>query len=175
MGRTQFLFLVVCVAAGLRPMLLGSMPGEVPELKYPFPGWPASFEGAPLVPRELSAREAGFARSFPGRLGVFENGDRLVILRWVTGPTRKLHSSADCLRALGYGIEPRTLFATGEGAENETWGRFTARRDGSAWEVRERIYEADGRTGGWSDVSAWYWSAALGSSEGPWWAVTVFE
>jgi len=33
----------------------------------------------------------------------------------------------------------------------------------------------DGRGGHWTDVSAWYWSALLGSSEGPWWALTVAE
>jgi hypothetical protein len=171
MGRVEGWFVVCCLVAALSPVLFGSMGSEAAGADDLFPGWPAALEGVPLVPREMSEREAAFARGFPGRVGVFENGGRLVIVRWVTRATRKLHSSADCLRALGYGIEPQPLYEAG----GERWGRSTARRDGSAWDVRERYFEDAGRAGAWSDVSAWYWGAAMGSSEGPWWAVTIFE
>ena len=39
--------------------------------------------------------------------------------------------------------------------------------------VREAV--TDGRGGQWTDVSAWYWSALMGRSEGPWWAFTLAE
>jgi hypothetical protein len=171
MGRFEIFFVACCLLAAASPWVSGSMRSAGPAADEMFPGWPAELDGMPLVAREMSEREAGFARGFPGRIGVFENGGRLVIVRWVTRATRKLHSSADCLRALGYGIEPGPLFEAG----GEQWGRFTAPREGSAWEVRERYFEDGGRGGAWSDVSAWYWGATLGSSEGPWWAVTIFE
>lgn len=41
---------------------------------------------------------------------------------------------------------------------------------GLVFEGSERIYDAEGHS--FSDVSQWYWSAALGRSRGPWLAVT---
>ena len=39
--------------------------------------------------------------------------------------------------------------------------------------VYERIYDDHSNT--WTDTSAWYWSALLGNTTGPWWSVTIAE
>ena len=59
-------------------------------------------------------------------------------------------------------------------ADHRRWGVFEASRQGQRMVVRERIYEASG-AGSWTDVSSWYWAAALKRSPGPWWSVTVAE
>jgi len=131
-----------------------------------FPGWPSAWRGQGLEPLPMTEQEQAFARTFPGKIGVFTTGRETVIVRWVGRATRKLHSSADCLRAIGFQIEAQRP------------GHFLAYSpDGSVCRVKERIHEKDltgsGRT--WKEISAWFWSAALGSSEGPWWAVTVIQ
>lgn len=135
-----------------------------------FPGWPATFEGEPLTPLPLDETEQRFATGFPGRIGSFACGDRRILLRWVAAPTRKLHSSADCLRALGYKIIREPLWRDADGAQ---WSRFFATRDSGTWLARERLWSSDG--GAWTGISAWFWEASLDSSRGPWWAVTVLE
>jgi hypothetical protein len=40
-------------------------------------------------------------------------------------------------------------------------------------QVCERIYDQAGAS--WTDVSSWYWDAALGRSQGPWMAVAVAD
>jgi hypothetical protein len=37
--------------------------------------------------------------------------------------------------------------------------------------VREVIADSHGNR--WTDVSAWYWAAVRGETQGPWWAITV--
>ncbi len=127
-----------------------------------FPGWPETWHEAPLEPLPLSTREARFAEDFPGKIGVFQCGERRLILRWVARPTRKLHSSADCLRAIGFEIE------------NERPGLFMASSAQGDWLVRESIREDlhSSSHRQWREVSAWFWSASLGRSHGPWWAIT---
>lgn len=136
-----------------------------------FPGWPAEFEGEPLREIPLSAREARFHAAFPGRIGKFSDGRREFVLRWVTAGTRKLHSSADCFRGLGYTVSPQPAMRDAAGRE---WSCFTARRGPREIRVRERVADTGGR-GAWTDVSAWFWSAALRRSSGPWLATTVAE
>ncbi|WP_205525600.1 hypothetical protein [Pyxidicoccus trucidator] len=135
-----------------------------------FPGWPASFEGLPLQSLPLTEREIRFAADFPGRIGRFSDGQRELVLRWVEAPTRQLHPAEDCFRGLGYAITPQP---SSRGADGVTWHRFHAARGGTALEVSEAI--TDGAGGRWTDASAWYWSALLGRTSGPWWAVTVAE
>ncbi len=119
-----------------------------------FPGWPATFEGRRLTPEPVSEEERRFFRE--GRIGRFRDGQRQILMRFVPDKTRKLHSSAECYRGLGYTIEPRPL--------EDGWGCFLATRGVTRLKVRERI-------GGYPDVSQWYWSA----DGGPWWAITVVE
>lgn len=115
---------------------------------------------------EASTHVSGEA-FFPGRVGRFSDGQREIILRWVTQETRKLHASSDCFKANGYRIEALPIKREGEAL----WSRFIAMRGKVRLEVAERIYAPGG--GQWSDVSAWYWAALLGRTQGPWWAVTV--
>jgi len=130
--------------------------------------WPADLVSPAWTPLALGEREQRFVRDFPGRLAAFSTPDgRTLLLRQLHQPTRKLHPAADCLRALGYTIEPRPIHRQPDGVE---WAELRATRDNDVLRVRERILGADGRR--WTDVSAWYWSAALGRAAGPWWAVT---
>jgi hypothetical protein len=117
-----------------------------------------------------SERETRFASGFPGQIGVFSDGTRTYVVRWVRTATRKLHPSSDCLRALGYAVKPTPIFAETDGTH---WGTSSAQHGPESLRVRERIVDSVGRE--WTDVSAWFWSAALGQSLGPWWAITIFE
>jgi hypothetical protein len=130
--------------------------------------WPAGLVSPTWTRVPLATRDERFARDFPGRLAVFAAPDgRTIILRHIHQPTRKLHPAADCLRAVGYAIEPRSIYRQPDGIE---WAELRATRDNDTLRVRERIAGSDGRR--WTDISAWYWSAALGRAAGPWWAVT---
>lgn len=135
-----------------------------------FPAWPATWEGRPIRAVPLSERELIFNRNFPGQVAKFTDGERELILRWVTKATRQLHSSSDCFRGLGYRIDPRPAVLDARGAR---WSCFAAERGGSRLLVRERIADENGRE--WTDVSAWFWSVLLRQTEGPWTAVTIVE
>jgi hypothetical protein len=158
-------FLLICLLAALAPWTKGI--GGRAMTAESFPGWPTSFENRPLTALPLTPLEESLQKDFPGRVGRFSDGQREIILRWVTRETRKLHASSDCFKANGYRVEAMSIKSTG----NERWSRFGASRGTSRLEVAERIYSQDG--GQWSDVSAWYWAAQLGRTHGPWWAVTV--
>lgn len=145
--------------------------------------WPHTFDGRPLRPMGLSAVEQRFAASFPGAIGRFSDGERLLVLRSVERPTRMLHPAADCYRGLGYRIADARLE---QDAEGRMWRCFAASRAGKgqgdeATQLRvcERIAGADGRA--WTDTSAWFWDALLAEhgsnsgSSGPWQAVTTVE
>jgi len=58
-------------------------------------------------------------------------------------------------------------------ARSRRWGCFLATRRAERLAVCESIRDEAGQS--WTDVSAWYWAAALSQSRGPWWAVTVVE
>jgi hypothetical protein len=137
-----------------------------------FPGWPTHFEGRTLTRLPLSEREERFGRDFPGKVARFTDGEREIIIRWVWEATRRLHPASDCFEGIGYRVRPAALRVDEAGAR---WGSFTATRGGEGLRVYERIYRDGGRDG-WTDVSSWYWSAALSEkSAGPWWAITVAE
>lgn len=166
------LFLAACflaIALGLAARASGPARPAAPAAAA-FPGWPAEFEGRPLRETALTPREAAFNAAFPGRMGRFESGQRVVLLRWVTRPTHRVHSAADCLRAVGWRITAAPLQ---EIPGQRRWSAFVAQRGAARLRVRERCSAADG--GHWPDVSAWFWSALLGRSRGPWWIVTVVE
>jgi hypothetical protein len=158
-------FLVACGLAALVP-LLGAR--WQPTSTGEFPGWPSHFEGKQLRELSLGATEKRFAIDFPGRIGRFTDGEREVVIRWVSRETRKLHPAVDCFRGVGYSVTPQPLYV---GADGSRWGTFVATREDERLEVRERIYDASGHQ--WTDVSAWYWAATMGQSDGPWWAITV--
>jgi HAMP domain-containing protein len=165
--RAVGIFVLACILAAAVPFVRAtSKPRNIDDS---FPGWPASFEGRPLVPLPLTAGELRFEREFAGRIARFTDGQREIALRWVTEPTRSLHPAADCLKATGYDVRPQPIMVDHDGRQ---WGVLSATRNGRTMQVRERIYDSADHT--WTDVSAWYWSALLGGS-GPWWAVTIAE
>lgn len=135
-----------------------------------FPGWPSEYQGRVLRSLPMSQREKGFEAQFPGKMGKFTDGRRVILLRWVTQPTRKLHPASDCFRAVGYRIRPTALKV---GLDGKAWGCFQGTRGDEQLIVRERIQ--DGAGGSWADVSSWYWASVLGRTSGPWWAVTLVD
>jgi hypothetical protein len=132
--------------------------------------WPHEIDGAPLRPLALSAVEQRFAQRFPGRIGRFEAGGAVWVLRDVTRPTRTLHPAADCFRGLGYRIATARLqFDT----QSRLWRCFGAERGDERMRVCERIVDAHGES--FVDASSWFWAATLGQSSGPWRALTQVE
>ena len=162
---SAFLFAMACLIAAAMPLLDTSSPAPV---TADFPGWPTRYEGKLLQSLPLTALERRFAENFPGRVGRFSDGEREIVMRWVSSETRKLHPAADCFRGSGYSITPQPIEVDGNGAR---WGGFIAVRGTVRIDVRERIYDAAGNS--WTDVSSWYWAALRGQSQRPWWAVTV--
>ncbi len=162
-------YLLACAVAAALPLLPSGKADAPSGTAVGFPGWPATFEGLPLVEVSLDARDARFAAAFPGRMAAFTNGDRRVLMRWVTAPTRKLHPAAHCFRGAGYAVRPAPPQRDAGGG---MWGAFDATLDGQTFLVREQIHSP---SGAWSDVSSWYWSALFGHDPGPWWSVTVVE
>lgn len=156
-------FLLVCVLAALVPLHSRSL-AQPPTS---FPGWPAQFEGHALHELPLTEQEQRFAAEFPGRIGRFTDGSREIVMRWVGGPTRKLHPAADCFRGSGYAVTPAPI----EVIDGGSWGAFDAQRKGVRVRVREAILATDGQR--WTDASSWYWAAVRDRTHGPWWAITV--
>ncbi len=139
-------------------------------VQEPFPGWPSELVGPAMQEVPLSWQEQLFQRGFPGRVAKFRDGDRTVVVRWVTVPTRRLHPASDCYRGLGYAVKP---LSEAVDAHGRRWGRFRARGNTETVIVRERI--CDSERGNWTDASSWFWSAILGNTRGPWWAITIAE
>jgi len=160
-------YLLVALLAAVAPLW---HPAPSAHTTMPFPGWPARFAGRSLHPLALTPREERFQEGFPGRIARFTDGRHEIVMRWVTRETRLLHPAVDCFRGIGYRITPLPLVRDAQG---RCWGAFRAERDPRPLMVRELIYDDAGHT--WSDTSAWYWSAALQQTPGPWWAVTMVE
>jgi len=130
--------------------------------------WPTQFEGRPLRPVPLTARERVFLEGFPGAVARFTDGERDIVMRWVTQPTRRLHPASDCYRGVGYSVATPRIVADASGVQ---WRCFVATRAGERRDVCESL--RDREAGRWTDVSAWYWAAALEHSQGPWLVTTV--
>ncbi|MEO4049056.1 exosortase Q [Pseudomonas sp. CAU 1711] len=133
--------------------------------------WPQRFAGRELRPLALSPVELRFAAQFPGAIGRFSDGERVISLRRVERPTRKLHPSSDCFRGLGFRIGTQALERRGDASGLQRC--FVASGEGGPLRVCEYIEDAAGRS--FSDHSAWYWSALAGESPGPWLAVTTAQ
>jgi len=133
--------------------------------------WPHTWDGRTLRPLAQTPVELRFAARFPGAIGRFDDGERVLVLRSVDRPTRMLHPAADCFRGLGYRIASARLEHDGRG---RLWRCFEATApDGTRLRVCERIEADDGQA--FVDASSWFWAASLGQSSGPWRAVTVVE
>ncbi len=166
--RARVFFAGMVLAAALAPALIRAARDPLQGPTVGDVDWPMNFQGTSLTQLPLSAVEQRFAARFPGQIGRFTDGTRNIIVRSVQVPTRMLHPAADCFRGLGYSLqEPRVV----EDAAGITWSCFTAVRTGKRRLVCERIYDLQGQA--WTDVSSWYWSAVLGRTERPWYAITV--
>ena len=166
-SKLRTLWLAGACSALIAAITLGISPGSS---AAGLPPLPRSFEGRPLVAVPLRAREAAFARGFPGRISVFVQDDRQILWREVLQPTRSLHSSLDCLRAAGWLVEEKPVLTDADGTQ---WGTAQAASPLGNRRVRERIMDAAGNS--WTDVSSWWWAATLGRTQGPWTAITVIE
>ena len=162
-----FAVLLLALAAAL-PLL--SAPRAAPVARHV--EWPREWEGRALRPLALSEVEQRFAARFPGAIARFSDGERVLVLRRVSEPTRMLHPAADCFRGLGWRIQHTQLERD---AQQRLWRCFEAEgRDGQRLRVCERI-AADADGSAFVDASSWFWAAVLGQSKGPWQAVTVVE
>lgn len=141
--------------------LLACLPVARLQARYeaPFPGWWKEYQGRPLVRLPLSPDEQRFYANFPGQAARFSQGDRVVVLRFVTSKTRRLHPSSECYLASGWDIGDWNYLPDGP------WSSFRAHKDTAYLTVREHI---EGPERVFTDVSQWYWSA----DKGPWWCVT---
>ena len=129
--------------------------------------FPSEFEGYVLEEEPLTEREAAFAKDFPGRIARFRGGGNVVLMRYATQATHRLHSASACLAASGWEVEALPLVQMASGG----WSCFCARKGGEVLHVREQVRAADGTT--LADVPTWFWSALLGRTRGPWLAVSV--
>ena len=170
MRRSTALYLIACLMAALAPFIFAEPHAPSNGGNVAFSGWPTEFEGKTLTPLPLSDLEKRFANDFPGRIGRFTDGNREIIIRWVTEGTRKLHPSSDCFQGLGYTVTP---LAAHRDAGGTLWASFAATKGTNRLRVYEQINNASGET--WTDVSSWYWSALRREENGPWWAFTVAE
>lgn len=170
MRRSHIFFVIACAMAAVMPFVTAQPEHSPHPNEIAFSGWPAEFEGKTLTPLPLTEREKRFASDFPGRIGRFTDGNREIIIRWVTEATRKLHPSSDCFQGLGYSVQP---LAAHRDASGSLWASFAATKRDDHLRVYERIHNGSGET--WTDVSSWYWSALRREDSGPWWAFTVAE
>jgi hypothetical protein len=132
------------------------------------PEWPAAWEGRPLRPLVLSSVEQRFASRFPGAIARMTDGEQVLVIRHVTEPTRMLHPAADCFRGLGYRVESQQL----ERDRDQRLRRcFVAHNGTGRLRVCEQITDANGQV--FTDTSAWYWSALMQQSAGPWLVTTA--
>jgi hypothetical protein len=161
-------FLVAAATAASAPLLPGRNQTAAGDLH--FAGWPLAYEGRALTEMPLTQREIAMARDFPGRTGRFSDGKREIVMRWVGVPTRRLHSAADCLRGIGYSITP---LPARRDAGGHAMGCLRASHGADVMTVCELIRDARGDA--FPDVSAWYWNALFGATQGPWWSFVVSE
>lgn len=164
-------FVGALLVAGALPLaahfspLRASGPAEPPE-RAATVAWPTHFRDQPLTQLPLGALEERFAQRFPGAIARFTDGERVIVVRYVTQPTRQLHPAEDCFRGIGYRVErPRPMVDE----HGDAWSCFIASKDGRRAKVCEQIHDAT--TGRWTDPSSWFWASQYGG--GPWWAMTV--
>lgn len=171
MRRSYVCYIIACVIALWTPLLNWRFetPGYTKPVT-PFPGWSSTFAGKPVTQLPLNEMEKTFASDFPGRIMRFSDGEREIIVRWVTEATRMLHPASDCFQGLGYTVKPLAAHRDQNGS---LWASFAATKGDERLLVKEQIISDDGET--WTDVSAWYWSALRHEGSGSWWAITVAE
>lgn len=164
----RIIFAMACLSAFAAPFIFGGK--EIVKTNESVIGFPTEFDGKSLTQLELSEREQFFLNDFPGEIRRFTDGNRELIIRYVTTATRKLHPASDCFSAIGYNIKPLPLKIDDN---QKKWSCFRATKNNESLNVCERIYTENGES--WTDVSSWYWSTiSVGNVQG-YWAVTVAE
>lgn len=167
MNSRLAMFGVALLLAAIAPAL----PRQAPSPEggaHGFPGWPRSFDGAPLARLPPGPQDEWFARDFPGRVARFATPGKQVVVRWVNTPTRRLHPAIQCFRGAGYSIAQRPMRL---GRNGDAMSCFAAAKGADVLEVCEKIEAAGGRT--WSDVSSWYWGALARPDPAGWWSFVV--
>jgi hypothetical protein len=129
--------------------------------------WPQKIEGKKLIQIPMAEQDKVFLRHFPGKVGRFHDGENEYILRYVTRPSRKLHSASVCLKSNGAKISPLPLY---QGPQGRMWSRFNAKWKDKFYLVSEIIIDKNQTT--ISDASSWYWQALFKQSTGPWLSIT---
>jgi len=162
-----YALIAACICAALAPALSRNEAIGGAAL-HADPHWPSHFQGQMLTELPLSAREAVFLAGFPGAVARFTDGERDIVMRWVTQPTRRLHPAEDCYRGLGYSLSVSRIVTDSSGTR---WRCFDATSKQDGREVCEQLQDLEGRR--WTDVSAWYWAALLERSRGPWLVTTA--
>lgn len=147
--------LIAVIIAALVPFWTGK-PSSQPTPAVTFP---THLEDEALSQRAISDRDQPFLAGFPGELRSYTTPKHDVLIRYVRKPTRKLHSSTDCYRGLGFVVTPIGI---------EKWARYRMEKEGEVLILEERIRDKDGNY--FYDIGQWFWSAKLGSSTGPWWS-----
>ena len=166
-NAVSYALTVACICAAFAPALL-RQESEATVAAHIQPQWPTHFQGRMLSALPLSTRESAFLAGFPGAVARFTDGERDIVMRWVTQPTRRLHPAEDCYRGLGYTVDTSRIVTD---ADRARWRCFKASRKQDAREVCEQLQDQEG--GRWTDVSAWYWAALLQRSNGPWLVTTA--
>ena len=131
--------------------------------------WPSTYEGRRIVSLASAPEDALLASQFPGSVARFSDGSRQIVLRRMDGATRRLHPARTCFRATGHDIAPAPMRVS----RGHAASCFAATRGGRTFLVCEQVRDGAGRS--WPDISSWYWSALLGTSDGPWTAALTVE
>lgn len=161
----NLIFIVLSIIAFSIPFIRN----KTDYISITFKSWDKTFEGQVLSELPLTDKEKLFFKDFPGKISKFRTNKNNIIMRYIEKPTRKLHSSSDCFRGLGYDIEFKPIETDKKGIR---WGTFIAKKDHNILKVRERIFNQDKN---WTDVSSWYWENILKSNNNPSTAITVVE
>lgn len=161
-------FGILCIAALILTIWVSRIETQISS--NTIQSFPKTFEGKQLKQLDLTEREKLFLQGFPGEIKRFTDGNREVIIRYVSTATRKLHPASDCFEGIGYSVKSLPIRID----ENENkWSCFIATKDGENLKVCERIFTISGDS--WTDVSSWYWSALSNTSEKGYWAITFAE
>ncbi|MBN2381823.1 hypothetical protein JXQ70_02985 [bacterium] len=164
--RNIRIYMISCVIASLIPLIDYDRVQQINS--FDFPGWPKMMENCELQEIPRTRLETRFEKDFPGYIGHFRMCEKQLSIRWIRSSSRKIHPVSHCYKGSGYSIKPLPLWLDDTG---EKWGCFHAVKGSEVTLVKERIFDEQGHS--WSDVSSWYWASLLGTTTGPWWAITI--
>lgn len=170
--HNHILFLLIALSAAIAPMIEQHYARAQQQSQSPGKhlSWPQQFEGKSLTALPLSALETRFLTRFPGDIARFSDGNRVIVMRRISRPTRMLHPASDCFRGIGYKISDIKIT---QREQQGKWRSFTATANNRPIQVFEKITDNAGNE--FTDTSSWYWHALLGQSKGPWLAITIAQ